>query len=397
MATGPAEIKQFTKKQINRVASTGFDFNMLFILLLIVAFGLIMVYSASSYVAVSRYGNDRAFFFKKQMVMNLFGFVVMLITTFFPFKWYNKFGWERWAAWVGAIVLPLLTIPFGISSHNATRWIQIGSFSLQPAEISKVLMIIFMASWLAGLKEKINTWKYFLISIALILPSAGVIYIFTDNLSTALIIGMICVIMIFVASRDVKKYIVFGVLLVAAITIIIAVTYNMKIEDGTSFRLVRIYTWLHPGSSAETTAHQTVQALYAIGNGGIIGKGLGQSVQKISALPEPQNDMIFAVICEELGIVGAIALITMYILLLSRIYNVAKECRSGFSFMLVVGVFSHIAVQALLNIAVATNSMPNTGVSLPFVSYGGSSAIFLLAEMGIVFNIHRYNTKEANK
>ncbi len=396
MALGSAEIKQFTKKTVRKVTSSGFDFNLLFILLTILAFGLIMVYSASSYVAVRDFGG-RDYFFIRQLRWDLLGLVFMVGLIFVPYKLYNAWNLERWIVYAVAFILPFLTIPFGIESHNATRWIKLGPVSFQPAEVSKILMIIFMASWLAGIKEKINTWTYLGISLAFVVPVAAVIYLVTDNLSSALIIFMICVLMIFISSTDIKKYIFFGGLLIIVAVIIIAVVYNADISDDTSFRIGRIYTWLHPGTAQDTTGHQTIQALYAIGNGGVIGKGLGQSVQKISALPEPQNDMIFAVICEELGIVGAVALIIMYGLLLYRIYSIARETKNRFAFMVAVGVMCHIGVQAILNIAVATNSMPNTGVSLPFVSYGGSSAIFLLMEMGVVFCINRTNNREAKK
>ncbi|MCQ2494053.1 MAG: putative lipid II flippase FtsW [Lachnospiraceae bacterium] len=396
MAIGTAEIKQFTKKQVRRVVSSGFDFNLLFILATILGFGLIMVYSASSYVAIRDF-DARDYFFKKQLIWDLIGLVAMTIMIFIPYKLFNAWNIERWIMYIAAVVLPLLVIPFGKASHNATRWVELGPISFQPAEISKILMIIFFASWLAGIKEKINTWKYIGISVGFILPVSGIIYGVTDNLSSALIIAMICILMIFVASNDIKKYVVIGAGLAVLVAIVIIVVYNADLSDGASFRVGRIYTWLHPGTAADTTGHQTIQALYAIGNGGIMGKGLGQSVQKISALPEPQNDMIFAVICEELGVVGAMALIVMYALLLYRIYSIARETKNRFAFMLVVGVMCHIGVQAILNIAVATNSMPNTGVSLPFVSYGGSSAVFLLAEVGMVLCVNRINSREAKK
>lgn len=396
MAVGTAEIKQFTKKQVRRVAGSGFDFNLLFILATILGFGLIMVYSASSYVAVRDFGG-RDYFFKRQLMWDLIGLVAMTALIFVPYKWYNAWNIERWIVYAVAFILPFMVIPFGVESHNATRWVKFGSVQFQPAEVSKILMIIFMASWLAGIKEKINTWMYLGISVGFIIPIAAVIYFVTDNLSSALIIFMICILMIFIASNDIKKYVVVGGALAILVAIVIIVVYNAEPSDGTSFRIGRIYNWLHPGNAADTTGHQTIQALYAIGNGGVIGKGLGQSVQKISALPEPQNDMIFAVICEELGIVGAVALIVMYGLLLYRIYSIAKETKNRFAFMIVVGVMCHIGVQAILNIAVATNSMPNTGVSLPFVSYGGSSAIFLLMEIGVVLCINRMNNREAKK
>ena len=160
---------------------------------------------------------------------------------------------------------------------------------------------------------------------------------------------------------------------------------------------MRIYSWLHPENTTDSRAHQIIQGLYAIGNGGVWGRGLGQSIQKMSNLPEPHNDMIFSVICEELGIVGAITVIIMFVILISRMYLIARDAQDTYSYMLVVGVMAHIMIQVVMHIAVATNSMPNTGVSLPFVSYGGSSVCFLMAEMGIVFAVNRSNRAEVRK
>ena len=184
--------------------------------------------------------------------------------------------------------------------------------------------------------------------------------------------------------------------LAAAAGVVAYVESNSSAAEG-SFRLTRVSSWLHPENSAETSAHQMLQGLYAIGNGGWFGRGLGQSVQKVSVLPEPQNDMIFAVICEELGIVGAISLMIMFILLIYRMLLIAKNARDRFSFLLVSGVMAHFAIQIILNIAVVTGSIPNTGVSLPFISYGGSSALFLLIEVGLVLNVDRASRAESRE
>lgn len=392
-AVKTVDIKNFTKKQVKRVSSMGFDFNLLFILLALLGFGLIMVYSASSYVALREFG-IREYFFSRQLKWNGFGLLMMFALMFFPYKLYNVFWFERIIFFGIAVIIPFFVIPFGIESHNATRWVKLGPLSFQPAEVSKIMMILFMASWIAMLKNQIDNWVMLILTLIMTGIVALIIKVVTDNLSSAIIIALICLMMIFVASNDIKRFVVLGAIVVVAAAIIIAVTYNADLNDESSFRIARIYTWLHPGTATETTGHQTIQSLYAIGNGGIIGKGLGESVQKISALPEPQNDMIFAVICEELGVVGATALIIMYGLLLWRMYCIARETYNRFGFLIVVGVMSHIGIQAILNIAVATNSMPNTGVSLPFISYGGSSAVLLLCEMGLVFNINRMNYKE---
>ncbi len=399
MATSTADgVKKFTRKQLRRVARAGFDWNLVLVLAFLLGFGLIMVYSASSYVAIRDYG-DQTHFFTRQAIADLVGIIGAVLLMFVPYRIYDKRWVYRWVFYGLAATLPLLTIPFGIGSHGATRWVEIPGtpFNFQPAEASKLFMIMFMASWLYGIGKKINERNYFWLTLALPIPVCGIIYFVTDNLSSAIIIYAISFIMTFVVSRDMKRFlIVFGILAVI-VTIVIIVALNVNPESGASFRLMRIYSWIHPENSSDSTAHQTIQGLYAIGNGGVWGKGLGQSVQKISNLPEPHNDMIFAIICEELGIVGAIAVIIIFILLLSRMYMIARDTEEVYPYMLVIGVMTHIAVQVILNIAVSTNSMPNTGVSLPFISYGGSSVCFLMAEMGIVFGINRSNRAEVSK
>lgn len=393
MAAEFSNIRKFTKKQYMKAADSGFDFNLLIVLIFLISFGLIMVYSASSYVAVRDYG-DQAYFFKKQLLWDVLGLAFMILIIFVGPKILTKLKNLKWIYFLVGNIVPFLIFPFGIESHGATRWVKLGPVSFQPAEVTKIMMILFMASWLISLKDKINTWIGFGFSILFMLIPVLIVYKITDNLSSAIIIALICTAMIFVASDDYKKWIIFVLIVAAIVGGVILYVEKSGISGDTGFRLARIYTWLHPGSSADTTAHQTIQGLYAIGNGGIWGKGLGQSVQKISTLPEPQNDMIFAIVCEELGFVGALALITMYAILIYRMYSVAMATKNKFGFMTVIGVMTHISVQAILNIAVATNSMPNTGVSLPFISYGGSSAVMLLGEMGLVFAVNRFNIKE---
>jgi len=396
-ATTAVNVRKFTKQQIRRVSKMGFDWNMVLILIFMLGFGLIMVYSASSYVAVRDF-KDPTHYLSRQAIADVVGIVGAVAFMFFPYKIINKFPLLPWIIYAVAVLLPLLTIPFGISSHNASRWIEIPGtgFNLQPAEVSKIAMIVFMAVWLNAHRNNISDWKIFGITLALPLPACIIIRVVTDNLSSAIIIYAISFIMTFMVSKDYLRFLaVIGLVGVVGIIIILYVQHSDISDSG--FRLARIYAWLHPENSSDTTAHQAIQSLYAIGNGGVWGRGLGQSIQKMSNLPEPHNDMIFSVICEELGIVGAITVIIMFILLISRMYLIARDTQDTFSYMLVVGVMAHVMVQVVMHIAVATNSMPNTGVSLPFVSYGGSSVCFLMAEMGIVFAVNRSNRAEVRK
>ena len=193
--------------------------------------------------------------------------------------------------------------------------------------------------------------------------------------------------MIFVSSPDYKGFFAIGAIGVTAVAGVVYYISQMTMSEDMGFRFKRILTWLNPEAYADDTGFQTLQALYAIGSGGVFGKGLGQSMQKLGFIPEAQNDMIFSIICEELGLFGAIAVILMFVLLLWRMMVIANNATDLFGSLLVVGVMGHIAIQVILNIAVVTNTIPNTGISLPFISYGGTSVLFLMVEMGLVLNV----------
>ncbi len=362
-----------------------FDYSMLFIVLFLVAFGLIMIYSASSY------GNDIQLL-KRQLIAAALGLVLMGVLAFIPYHFWEGFYGVGYA--VAAVLLILL--PFiGKESHGATRWIQIPGigFNLQPAEVAKIASILFIAVMICKMGKSIRTWKGFFLIMAAPAPLAAMIYFLSDNLSSALIVMAITAIMVFVASPDYKKFILFALagIALAALVVYIVVAMANKQTDAVvgGFRGARILVWLDPNRDPTGKGLQILQGLYAIGSGGIWGKGLGESMQKLGSLPESQNDMIFSIICEELGLFGAIAVILLFVILLWRMMIVANNAPDLFGSMLVVGVMGHIAVQTVLNIAVVTNSMPNTGISLPFISYGGSSVLFLLIEMGLVMSVSR--------
>ena len=356
-----------------------FDYSLLFIVLFLLGFGLIMIYSASSYEAYDSYG-DAAYYMKKQLIANIIGLVFMMVIANIPYTFWERFATLGYV--VSMILIFLVKTPLGITSHGATRWIGIPhtGFNLQPAEVAKLCMILFLASLVCKMGKSVRTMKGFF---------TASVYLITDNLSSAIIIMGIAVLMVFVASPDYKKFIIMGGSVLAAAGLLVVAVVQLGDKIGGKFRLARIQAWLNPESQAQDKGFQTLQALYAIGSGGIWGKGLGQSMQKLSFLPEAQNDMIFSIICEELGLFGAVAIILMFIMLLWRMMVIANNAPDLFGAMLVVGVMGHIAIQAILNIAVVTNSIPNTGISLPFISYGGSSALFLLSEIGLVLSVAR--------
>ena len=362
-----------------------FDYSLLFIVLFLLGFGLIMVYSASSYEAFDEFG-DAAYYMKKQLIANILGLAAMIVIANIDYHRWEKFAFFGYI--LSAILIVLVKTPLGVESHGARRWIRLPGvpFNLQPAEVAKLCMILFLASLVCKMGKSVRTMKGFIFMILAPLPIVGMVYLITSNLSSAIIILGIAVLMVFVASPDYKKFVIMGSAGVAAVSLAVFSIINAA-DSVEGFRSERILAWLDPESQAQGKGFQTLQALYAIGSGGIWGKGLGKSMQKLSFLPEAQNDMIFSIICEELGLFGAVAIILMFIMLLWRMMIIANNASDLFGALLVVGVMGHIAIQAILNIAVVTNTIPNTGISLPFISYGGSSVMFLLIEIGLVLSV----------
>lgn len=382
-----------------------FDYSLLFIVLFLLGFGLVMIYSASSYSAFEEYDGDSAHYLRTQLFAIIIGMVLMIFVANIPYHFWEHFALPGYL--VSAAIIPLVKVPgLGVKSHGATRWIKLPilNMNLQPAEVAKVGMILFLAVMVCKMGKSVRTMKGFLVMVAFPLPIVAEVYFLTSNLSSALIILAIAVLMVFVASPDYKKFVIMGLAGVALAALVVFIAVNdgssaggaeeqvsAGAEDGDSenYRFRRIQAWLHPESDPTDKGFQTLQGLYAIGSGGVWGNGLGQSMQKLNFLPEAQNDMIFSIICEELGLFGAVAIILMFIMLLWRMMVIANNAPDLFGAMLVVGVMGHIAVQAVFNIAVVTNSIPNTGISLPFISYGGSSVMFLLIEIGLVLSVAR--------
>ena len=360
-----------------------FDYSLLFIVLFLLGFGMMMLYSTSSYQAAQDF-NDSAYWLKKQIFAVVLGLILMIITANIPYQFWRKFAV---IGYIVSAVLILLIIPFGREVKGAKRWIYIGGISLQPAEVAKLGMILFLASLICTMGRSIRNMKGFMLVFALPLPIVLMVWKITQNLSSAIIILGISVLMLFVASPDYKKFIIMGLIGLAGAALVVFVIVTASSTEGMGFRSERILAWLDPEAYASGKGFQTLQGLYAIGSGGIWGKGLGQSMQKLGFLPEAQNDMIFSIICEELGLFGAIAIILMFILLIWRLMVIANNAPDLFGALLVVGVLGHIAIQVILNIGVVTNTIPNTGISLPFISYGGSSVMFLLIEIGLCLSV----------
>ena len=384
-------IRQFRPRQTNSTEQKPekkelfyFDYTFLLVLIFLVGFGLIMVYSASYYEAMQEFG-DSGYYVKKQAFAIAVGFVGVFLAYKIPYKFYRKLGF---LPYIACIIVILMIYPFGFEANGARRWIKLGPISFQAAEPVKLGMIIFLSNFVYAFRKKINSFKIIAAMIGLTLPIFAMVYLITDNLSSAIIIFSICIVMIFVATRNYKYWIALGAVGIAGVAALIWYIVQTAATGG-GFRSERILAWLDLEKYASGKGYQTLQALYAIGSGGIWGKGLCQSIQKLNFLPEAQNDMIFSIICEELGLFGGIAVIFMFMILIWRMVIIATHAVDLQGAMIVVGVIAHIAVQVILNIAVVTNTIPNTGISLPFISYGGTSICFLMFEMGVVMNVAR--------
>ena len=294
-------------------------------------------------------------------------------------------------------VLLILT-PLGVEINHARRWINVGFSTIQPAEICKLAVIITVSAFVVYVGKGIDKWRNLFVVGAITAVPTALILVITSNLSSAIIVFGIGVIIYFVATKRYWPFVVAGVLGAAAIVAFMLyihyyvdpVTAGVEIDEDTGFRMMRVLAWRHPEEYASGKGYQTLQALYALGSGGFFGKGLGQSIQKLGFIPEAQNDMIFSVVCEELGLFGGICLILLFVMMIWRFMVIALNAPDQFGFLLVTGVAAHIAIQVILNIAVVTNVIPNTGITLPFISYGGTSVMFLMAEMGIVLNVSRH-------
>ena len=377
--------KQFNIKRFFRLADKGtrMDMPLLWITLALLIFGLIMLYSAS-YVKGLYERGDSFHYIKDQAFFAAAGLLVM-----FAFAKLDYHIWRRYTLFALVVTYILLILVFFMPAINyANRWIIIpGLVTFQPSEIAKFVVILIFADWVQRFgKEKMRTVKYGVIPFLLLLGSFAGLIIVEPHISATIIICLIGAIMMWVGGTD-ERFFLVGVLLVV---LAIAMAYFLNPAGLWDRAMSRIISWQNPESDLQGSGYQSYQSLLAIGSGGLFGLGLGNSRQKHLHLPEPQNDFIFAVICEELGFIGGMLVIILFLALLLRGMYIAFKAKDKFGAMLVVGVVSQISIQAFLNIAVATNTIPNTGISLPFFSEGGTSLLMILAEMGIVLSVSRY-------
>ena len=363
-----------------------FDFDLLLVIIFLMCFGLVMLYSTSAYSAQADFNNDM-FYFSKQAFIGVVSFGVMLLVSRIDYHFYGAFSFEIFV--FAMIMMGLVQTPLGVTIYGARRWIQLPfNMTLQPSEITKIAVILFISYELCRMGNKVQT-KDGTIRIFMfgIMAALGV-FVLTDNLSTSVIVMAITCVLYFVVHPKLKPFL--AIIAAGAVLVVIGVQIlAMTALNSDDFRIRRIVTWLDPENHSDTGGFQVMQGLYAIGSGGFFGKGLGNSTQKLGVIPEVQNDMILSIVCEELGVFGAIVILLLFGLLLYRLMFIARNAPDLYGSLLATGIFAHIALQVVLNISVVTNLIPTTGVTLPFISYGGTSILFLMSEMGIALGVSR--------
>lgn len=374
------------KKTRTKKGTQYFDLDLLLVIIFLTCFGLVMLYSTSAYSAQSDFENDM-YYFSKQGIISILSFGVLFIVSKIDYHIYGAFSLECYI--FAMIMMALVQTPLGIEVNGARRWIQLpAGLTLQPSEITKIAVILFISYELCRMGKKINTRDGIIRIMAFGVIAAGGVMFLTDNLSTSIIVMAITCILIFVVHPKTKPFIaIIGA--AAAVAVVGISIMAATITTSENFRLRRIITWLDPENHADKGGFQVMQGLYAIGSGGFFGKGLGNSTQKLGVIPEVQNDMILSIVCEELGVFGAIVILVLFGLLLYRLMFIARNAPDLYGSLLATGIFAHIALQVVLNIAVVTNLIPTTGVTLPFISYGGTSILFLMTEMGIALGVSR--------
>ena len=353
------------------------DYTFLLITVVLTIIGLVMLLSASTPAANIKFGKSY-YFFIRQFVFTVLGIAFMYAISFIDYHTYKKYA--NTGILIGIVLLVLVLIPhIGIERNGSRRWISLGITDFQPTELVKFLMALFFASAISerryDLKSLQGLAKYGIWIIAVVFP-----IMLETHLSGAIVICGIAICLLMIGGANMKYICIGGAGLLAGGTAVALLIPS---------RAARLISFLHPFDDPQGKGYQIIQSLYAIGSGGVFGRGLGQSMQKYSYLPEPYNDFIFSIVSEELGFVGAVFIILLFAGLVIRGIKIALEAPDAFGMLLTSGIMSQIAIQTILNIAVVTSSVPNTGVTLPFFSYGGTAMMMLLMEMGVVLNVSR--------
>ena len=362
-----------------------YDYSLVAVLVFLVCFGLVMLYSTSAYTALIE-NDDSMYYFKRQILFCGAGFVIIYIVSRINYHWY--IGKAKAIYFFSLFLMLLVKTPLGKEVNGARRWIRLPlGQQFQPSELAKIAVILFIPVVICKMGKEFRSLQGVAKTLAWGGVCAAAVLFLTDNLSTAVIVFGITYIVVAVVHPRTKAFLALaGIGVAGLVTFVLA--FGSSLASSSDFRLRRLAVWLNPEQYADGLGYQTLQGLYAIGSGGFFGKGLGNSAQKM-VIPEVQNDMILTVICEELGVFGVIVVLVLFGMLLYRIIFIAQNAPDMYGSLVVTGIFAHIALQVFLNIAVVTKMIPNTGVTLPFISYGGTSVLFLMAEMGIVLGVSR--------
>ncbi|MEA4852815.1 MAG: putative lipid II flippase FtsW [Christensenella sp.] len=363
------------------------DYSLLIVTLILIAYGLIMVFSASYYMAQSSklYDYDGLALFKKQLLGAAIGCVMMVIFTFFDYKKLMKLKYIILFVAIALLVVVLIPGSHSVNLNGSTRWIRIGPLpSIQPAEIAKIALIVFVSATIYVNRNRMNTFRYGVLpNLLVLLPLCALLY-FQPNFSAVVVLCALTFVMIFVGGAKVWHLLLMGGIGVAG---------GFAVMTMKSYRVERLMSFTEPWVNASGSGYQVLQSLYGIGSGGLVGQGLGNGTQKLSWLPYGESDFIFSIVAEELGLIGAIVLLALFIFLIYRGIKTAATAPDLFGTMLATGITALIAIQVIINVGVVTASLPPTGVSLPFISYGNSSLVIFMCMIGILLNISRQSRR----
>lgn len=392
--TAPENALQPQKESRFKLFRTaGFDMPFFILLILVLAVGLVCLFSASFAYSYYRNDGDSYYYIKRQLIWAALGIFAMFAASFFPYRALNRFAFPiMFVSW-GLLVL-VLFLP---EIQNVHRWIRVAGIQFQPSEVAKFAIILLFAHLISEHQNSIKTFKQGYLPLMGILGVTCALVFVEPHLSGTILLVVIGLVMMFIGGT--RSFYLVGTVALGALAVLVMVFVLGYEQD-------RIQVWLDPlevynsnmvfesGQSGRDAAWQTVQSLYAIGSGGLMGEGLGNSRQKHSFLPEPQNDFIFAIVCEELGFIGALLIIVLFALLVWRGFYIGLHAPDKFGSLLAIGLTAQVGIQVAFNLAVVTNTFPNTGISLPFFSYGGTSLVMLLAQMGIILSVSRHTKQK---
>ena len=377
------------KKTVPNFINNQFDFILFVIIIILLSLGIVMVLSASAPSAIAESGNSYSYVIQ-QLKAAILGIILMLIISKIDYRLYKKF--YKAIYWISVLILLLVLIPgLGLSSNGATRWIDLKFIQFQPSELTKIGLIVFYAGYLADHKSELKSfWKGFVKPLIYILPPIAILYFVQNHLSASVVIGAVTCVMMIMAGCRLLYFVIAG--LIGALVMTVGIIALQATGKG-GFRIKRIMSFMDPWADATEVGWQAVQGLYAIGSGGLFGVGLGESKQKYLFIPEPHNDFIFSILAEELGFVGCVIVILLFAIFIWRGILIAIKSPDMFGSLLATGITTLIGVQVIINIGVVTSSIPNTGMPLPFFSYGGTALLILLCSCGVLLNISRAGSK----